>query len=89
VMLLMVAVTSVRRARPAAALRVVAPAAPVRVPRRRAGAAAPALDRPGVPEPPRRPRSTGGRCGSPPPARSSSGASACRCTGRCATTCGS
>ena len=37
---------------PAAALRVLAPAAPLRLPRRRARAAAPAVDRPGVPRPP-------------------------------------
>ena len=46
----MVVVTSVRAARAPAALRVVAPAAPLRLPRRRARAAAPALDRAGVPQ---------------------------------------
>ena len=42
----MVVVTSVKKARRAAALRVVAPDPPLRLPRRRAGAAAPAVDRP-------------------------------------------
>ena len=44
-----------------AALRVVAPAAPLRLPRRRPRAAAPAVDRPGVPRPRPPPPSTGGR----------------------------
>ena len=56
-----------RPGRPApAALRVVAPAAPLRLPRRRPRAAAPALDRAGVPHLARPPPSTGGRCGVPP-----------------------
>ncbi len=44
-----------------AALRVLAPAAPLRLPRRRAGPAAPALDRAGVPVLARPHRSSGGR----------------------------
>ena len=50
--------------RPApAALRVLAPAAPLRLPRRRPGAAAPAVDRPGVPRPRPAAPSSGGRPG--------------------------
>ena len=45
-----------------AALRVVAPHPPLRLPRCRAGAAAPAVDRPGVPRLDRRRRSSGGAC---------------------------
>ena len=56
----MVVVTSVRAARGAAALRVLAPAAPLRLPRRRPGAAAPALDRAAVPRLARPRPSTGG-----------------------------
>ena len=59
--LVMVVVTSVRAARAPAALRVVAPAAPLRLPRRRPGPAAPAVDRPGVPRLDRPPPSSGGR----------------------------
>ena len=66
---------------PEAAVRVVAPAAPVCLPRRRSRPAAPALGRPGVHVVDRRPRSTGGRSGAPRPARSWSGGSAFRCTG--------
>ena len=87
VCLVMVVVTSVRAARQPAALRVVAPAAPLRLPRRRAGAAAPAVDRAGVPLLPRRAPSTGGRCGPPPQRPCSSAGSGCRCTARCATAC--
>ena len=85
----MVVVTSVRAARAPAALRVVAPAAPLRLPRRRPRPAAPAVDRPGVPRLDRPPPSTGGRCGARPPRRCSSGGSGCRCTARCATACAS
>ena len=63
-----------------AALRVVAPAAPLRLPRRRPRPAAPAVDRPGVPRLHRPPPSTGGRCGARPPRRCSSGGSGCRCS---------
>ena len=48
VALVMVVVTSVKKARARAALRVVAPAAPLRLPRRRPRPAAPALDRAGL-----------------------------------------
>ena len=54
---------------PPAALRVVAPAAPLRLPRRRAGAAAPALDRHRLRRPRPPPARTGGRCTPSPPAR--------------------
>ncbi len=71
-----------------AALRVLAPAAPVRLPRRRPRPAAPALDRAGVPHLPRRdpllvepvdrrrrrdPHLAGGRPGVPDPARTACG----------------
>ena len=59
-----------------AALRVVAPAAPLRLPRRRARAAAPAVDRPGVPRLAGPDASSGGRPGPPRPARCWSGGSA-------------
>ena len=65
-LLVMVVVTSVRTARRAAALRVLAPAAPLRLPRRRAGAAAPDLDRHRLRVLARSPARTGGRCTPPP-----------------------
>ncbi len=76
------------RPRPAA-LRVVAPAAPLRLPRRRPRPAAPALDRPGVPRLDGRHRLLVDAVGVPPPRRCSSGGSACPCGARCATACGS
>ena len=62
----MVVVTSVKAARAPAALRVVAPAAPLRLPRRRARAAAPAVDRRSSSRPRPAAPSSGGPPGRPP-----------------------
>ena len=70
---------------PAAALRVLAPAAPVRLPRRRARAAAPALDRRGLPGQPAGHRLLVDGVGADRRRASSSSGSACRCTGPCGT----
>ena len=73
---------------PAAALRVVAPAAPLRLPRRRARAAAPAVDRPAVPLLAPSRRSSGG-----PPGRRRRAVLVwrmdCRWRAACGTGCGS
>ena len=84
VALCLVVVTSVRKARRAAALRVVAPHPPLRLPRCRAGAAAPAVDRPGVPGLAVRDGLLVGPVCRVLPGPCSSSGWACRCGARCA-----
>ena len=74
---------------PPAALRVLAPAAPVRLPRRRARDPAHAVDRGGLHRVARWRRRTGGGCGPWSRHPSCSSESACRWCGRCGTRCGS
>ena len=81
--LVMVVVTSVKKARRAAALRVVAPHPPLRLPRRRPRAAAPAVDRHRLPVAPRPRPCSGGACMPCAPAPCSSSGSGCRCGARC------
>ncbi len=80
--LVMVVVTSVKRpAGGCATSRGTSP--PLRLPRRRARAAPPAVDRHRLPVLPRPRRSSGGACTSCVPARCSSSGSGCRCGARC------
>ena len=73
---------------PAAALRVVAPDPPLRLPRRGPGPAPPAVDRHRLPVLHRPRPSSGGACTPCAPARCSSSASGCRCGARSAHRCG-
>ena len=85
----MVVVTSVRAARAPAALRVVAPAAPLRLPRRRPRPAAPAVDRPGVPRLDGRHRLLVDAVGRRRRGGARLAGRPARCAARCATACGS